>query len=539
VAIKSSYHPRDFYVEYLVAAVFAITRMILPIIVNVHSQDNYLALFFDDFYFYLKIALNIVSSGISTFDGTTITNGYHPLWMGIIVLLLKFTGGDNFYFFLLFSFLIGLLNTGSFLLLHRILWEIIPNKGACFLLAFGTLIFQTVITASGMEVSLTIPLILLLVFWIMASANRDRMPGMISLGFLSSLIVLSRLDSAILILIFLPFVVVGSDLRKIIKHIMAFGVGGLLVPIYFAFNHFWLGSIMPTSGVAKHLKPTFHFSLPTFNSLFNPSEGLALYVLPSAIASICGILVYFSYRKTKSIYGKAIAPVLIFPIIYYPLLSLSSDWQLWFWYFYPIVIAAPISVALIFEIFISKRVFRFVFNDKSIAGAFTLFLLIMFGVLHIFASSTIDHIERNSIYYAALKIRAFEQAHPGRYAMGDRVGVVAYLIDSPVVQTEGLVMDKHFLEHIRKQDDLIAVLKEYCVNYYIATNPANHDGCYEFTEPAQAGDASPKMRGKLCQEPILYFRKKDFIKEWHTAVFEITQPYGPPSRCDTAGRDGS
>jgi len=43
------------------------------------------ALFEDDAYFYFQIAKNILDLGQSTFDGISTTNGYHPLWMAILV----------------------------------------------------------------------------------------------------------------------------------------------------------------------------------------------------------------------------------------------------------------------------------------------------------------------------------------------------------------------------------------------------------------------------------------------------------------------
>ena len=42
-------------------------------------------IFEDDAYFYFQIAKNILDFNYSTFDGISTTNGYHPLWMAILV----------------------------------------------------------------------------------------------------------------------------------------------------------------------------------------------------------------------------------------------------------------------------------------------------------------------------------------------------------------------------------------------------------------------------------------------------------------------
>jgi len=39
----------------------------------------------DDFFYYARIAANIAAGKGSTFDGTTPTNGYHPLYEALLV----------------------------------------------------------------------------------------------------------------------------------------------------------------------------------------------------------------------------------------------------------------------------------------------------------------------------------------------------------------------------------------------------------------------------------------------------------------------
>ena len=51
------------------------------------GSDAYLGLLEDDYFYYAIIADNFVTDGRVTYDGTTLTNGFHPLWFGVIVLL--------------------------------------------------------------------------------------------------------------------------------------------------------------------------------------------------------------------------------------------------------------------------------------------------------------------------------------------------------------------------------------------------------------------------------------------------------------------
>jgi hypothetical protein len=126
---------------------------------------------------------------------------------------------------------------------------------------------------------------------------------------------------------------------------------------------------------------------------------------------------------------------------------------------------------------------------------------------------------KNSIYSASVKIaEKLSKDTTDTLAMGDRAGIVGYLLKNPIVHLEGIVMDEKYLKFIRKEEDLKKVLKIYNVKYYIATNPKLiGNGCYEFVEPRKAGNHSLKMRGILCQKPFYEF----WMGNYHTAIFKL------------------
>jgi hypothetical protein len=86
--------------------------------------------------------------------------------------------------------------------------------------------------------------------------------------------------------------------------------------------------------------------------------------------------------------------------------------------------------------------------------------------------------------------------------MGDRSGAVGYLLDEPVVQTEGLMMDAPYLELIRKQLPLREVLKRYNVRYYVGSAKKPFTGCFNAKEPAQAGPHSSHLEADFCEAPV-------------------------------------
>ncbi len=100
------------------------------------------------------------------------------------------------------------------------------------------------------------------------------------------------------------------------------------------------------------------------------------------------------------------------------------------------------------------------------------------------------------------------------------------------------MMDMAFLESIRQQRDLLSVLREHRVHYYVTASwvPLHPDarGCYNFKEPKrnQAGPASKKLHGVICSEPIatqlvnalLWGRPHEFY------VYSFAVPGGAPRR---------
>src|SRR5262245_48760244 len=60
-----------------------------------------LAIYADDFFYYLEIAERVLAGEGFTFDGVTPTNGFHPLWMAILVTLGALAPPRDAAFFLL------------------------------------------------------------------------------------------------------------------------------------------------------------------------------------------------------------------------------------------------------------------------------------------------------------------------------------------------------------------------------------------------------------------------------------------------------
>lgn len=191
----------------------------------------------DDGFYYFKIARNIVAGAGSTFDGVEITNGYHPLWMVIILP-----------FFALFSdevamrlslALCGVLFVGSAAILWVIAYRwglsrIARMFGTAFFLFNPFLVFEMM---NGLETALTT--FLLLATFMVLDAKGTTVRGAAIVGLMMGLAVLARLDFAIYAVGFLvwygvrPLVARPERLRQLAAY--CFSVAILFLP-WFTFN---------------------------------------------------------------------------------------------------------------------------------------------------------------------------------------------------------------------------------------------------------------------------------------------------------------
>lgn len=66
-------------------AILAIFILLNGVSFILTGQERLINIFDDDAYYYLTIARNLVQEGRLTFDGTTLTNGFQPLWFGLLL----------------------------------------------------------------------------------------------------------------------------------------------------------------------------------------------------------------------------------------------------------------------------------------------------------------------------------------------------------------------------------------------------------------------------------------------------------------------
>lgn len=469
-----------------------------------------LAFFDDDLFYYLKVAENISLHGFSSFNNIHETNGYNPLWMAYLVPLHMMSGGSGMVYVVLISAVIFISMILIYLLARDILSTFIDGSLVPSLYASFVVYLSLIVSWGGMEVHLTILLALVLIRYLVRYGNDlDNPKRSMMLGLVSSLLLLSRLDSFILVLCMLIFVMPRGcgSLSDYFKRMLYFGTGGLLLPAYFASNIVIFKTFMPISGMAKQLKSVLSFGTGYIDTMLLYLKvniyGSSFVLITLICTVLAGVATILRHKQMKDLPPLRLLLIcLAFPFLFAIVQSLVSDFPIWPWYLYPWIISFVASLIVLHHLVKGARVLRTLGYSAVLAAC----LLMFYGYIaarHISESSP----ENNGMYVEAVKIREFlKDDEKSIVGIGDRAGLASYMMRNPVIQLEGLVMDREYLGHIERQDDLITVLKKYGVRYYIIHRiNQDADKCYHVVEPVQGGSVSKKMTGVLCSAPVREF----------------------------------
>lgn len=222
--------------------------------------------------------------------------------------------------------------------------------------------------------------------------------------------------------------------------------------------------------------------------------------------------------------------LLCYPIAFYTLFGVTSDWILFRWYFYPLPILFIFCASLL-----AKQVTAIPNTMRSGAYLIVSIGVVVFGFWNFYRQTVRFSPEPNSVFQHAALLQPFVASHPGLYAMGDRAGLTAFMCNMPVIQLEGLSSGLPMIDSIRAQADLLAVLHRYGVKYLIESRDSTikqQDGNFTIATPQAcvAGQHSLAMHGTLSQRPIFHVAtssvwgwdtSQNRLGEVNTYVFEL------------------
>lgn len=156
----------------------------------------------DDAFYYFQVARNILTGQGVSFDGINPGNGFHPLWMLLILPVFAISGGLDFVPLRIIILLSAGITLGSGYLLYQMIKQQLSSLSALLLLSvwlFGWQI-HSVITQSGMEAAINAFFIILLLY-LVNKADMNKPTQVLLLGLVGALTLLSRLDNIFFVLL--------------------------------------------------------------------------------------------------------------------------------------------------------------------------------------------------------------------------------------------------------------------------------------------------------------------------------------------------
>lgn len=483
-----------------------------------------LSFYQDDAFYYFQIARNIAGHHGSSFDGIHPTNGYHPLWMILLVALNLLASGKAFFVLLqavaFASFVVSFLAARS-------VFRIFSSDQMLTQAAASAVALQCLQLQSGMEVTLTLPLMLSLCWYRLRPQFRWSPTCAAGYGLLCALVVLSRIDSMILIaMLFLLDLALERPAARQDWTSRGYALLSCAAPLllYFLSNRLWFHTLLPISGQAKQLRLHHFFTLATIRYSLGPiSFPFQIFIVYPTFCILLLCMIRLLRTRALQLRGSTLAvsiSLIVFPFVQFLTFWTLSDWPIWPWYLYSFPLAATGCLLLLFSPSSASQA-----TPRTSAALLLQSVVTLLFFLFAWASTIDRDDNRTSWYLFGKDVEAFSQTHHGIYAMGDCAGTTGFLLHQPLVQLEGLVMDLPFLQNIREQRNLNQVLGSYGVRYYVSIRANLVGACYQTTEPILAGPDSPHMQGSFCQTPAAIYPHGDKT----VYIFDLRPPTAPTS----------
>ncbi len=477
--------------------------------------------FADDAYFYFKIARNIVESGRVTFDGTTATNGFHPLWMGLLVPVFALAKDS-----LLVLRVAGTLNVVLLALACFLSFRYLARRYSVLTFGLSAVIvirYFLAFTEYSMETSLLLPLCVLALVLVETidchSLSAVEWKRLLALGLTMALLQLARLDAVFLNLTVVASVFINTlvhgRVRQSAASLALLAAPSLIAGVgYLVVNRLGFGHFLPVSAQAKSMgvglvnTRMLHQLIPTPS----PGQVTSIWTVFSAmiIVSLACVLIFLAGRRrgwTGLVQGRRVGLIAsVFCVAFVAYYLTGSSWRLWGWYSYPGFLVAVFALPEI----VSSVEGRL---SNALAGGRLLRLAKMAIVAALLVGTWVAtpstrwgawrdaDVAGNFMYQNYVLADSLNEklSEPPKMAMGDRAGSFGYFYEGAVLQLEGLVGDYRLLDSIRT-DSLTRYMSAFGVRYVICYNgPAAGYAAWKFRVPAPEFSAGPYADVPLCE----------------------------------------
>ena len=511
----------------LIAAPYLAYAIAIPLIrllaaAFVVEPDARLAHFEDDSFYYFRTAEHIADGDGATFNGLEPTNGFHPLWMALLVPVFVVFDGT--------AALVGveLLQGAVWAVGIAAAWRLARRTKleVPMALALLPMVFVGALTGasanglyfSGMEAVLGAALAFVVVDMSIArGVFESSLPSpraVVAVGVALALFVAARLDGGFLVALFVIVAALswrGVDVRvRLRRAALLAAPAALFLAAYLTFNAIYVGTPLPVSGQAKSLLGFDAGTAPlAFFLAFGQYAGTVL-----NLGTVAAVLIATALAlRSPAPAGRLRRPLLVVSLglaaqVLYACLAISS-WPLWSWYAYLV----PVVIALAGALVIGRAQAEWGLSDQrfAIAALVVAAAILTWPVAQVARNRFDDVRYQEAVIGLTTQAAHLTERNVPRgevIAMGDRAGSFGYLVDRPIVQLEGLADTPDLVEALR-EGHIPDVLRDLDVRYVAVSNDGTSDekfegegDCQVYIQPIFGN--GPKSRLVLCRSDRVF-----------------------------------
>jgi len=471
------------------------------------------AFIWDDSYFYLVIARNIVFDGSQTFSNLYVTNGIHPLWLyllsGYSYLASVFNPQVLFnpvYAVPLSALLvlIGTVNLWRTAALLRLSPPVFAGLPLAYVLFFHLLYSEAHVYYAALS--------WLLLLLVRNHTIRFQNPYLI--GMAAGLVFLGRLDAVFVVICFLAwYLAEKQNLRTAIK--VAVPLVVLTVP-YLLSNYFCFGGLTPVSGWLKSSFPQLFLNKP-----FTPNAFFGYNIAAGLVPIILGICTW-PILKVRAPIKHLLGVLLAGSILHFFYTAFFTRFHtLYFWYYIPnVLLLTGVCSAVV-------KQYRMPRGLKTAGCLIMVFLFCFFIVTVRWKNTNADKQIQTSVA-ELLGYLQKEKIEKTSILVSDVPGVVAYFTDNNLIAADMVTANRKLYTAMLASDNALTFLMDYCKRkgrpiryyYYFGSDFIQHDknghGITYF-DPKHYPDLKPIGRYDLGRAPV--FTSGDMLCQ----LWEINQ----------------
>ena len=447
----------------------------------------------DDGFFYPQIAHNLVNGLGFHFNDVYSTNGFHPLWMVVCIILdfiLPFSKQGMIYVLWMVQVVLFFGSLSKLRPFFRY-----GTWGEMLAVAFLTLVFFSLGTLYLTEAHLNLFCIALLLNLLTKIKTVDGW----TLGLAASLVFLSRLDNVFVLLFLGLYCLTSSERPKIKDLLKAIGVCTLLLGSYLFYNYVEFGNVIPVSG---RIKSNFPYAE---GSLLGNKWG-SLFFGFNLVYAVMLLFCKVDFRKLKLYFVLGALLQLVY--------NLYFQSQIGQWYFVMQMLAVAFMASDIWELLFSKYTKQNFSTLKLIGGL----VLVggLSGVAFLKASTNLSLGYNIDGSHEAIKVVQADRIQslaedlkkilpPGsRVFTYDMPGKLAIYSDLEIVPADGLVADESYFDKI-KTLPFEEFLKENKIDYVLLPTRFEKDGTRTFIgiqAMQQNGQISYQIRSSWLKQNV-------------------------------------